>query len=114
MAAGTFTNNYGQTLNTADSSCSSVKQAGNVYLGSAWQASTCSADPVVVGTSVTFTSPTYGLNLQWVVTAITATPPVSTSSVCTTDLMCQYPIQDLVFIATCVFAFLFGFNGGKA
>jgi hypothetical protein len=114
MAAGTFTNNYGQTLNAADSSCASIKQAGNVYLGNAWQATTCSADPVIVGTTVNFTSPTYGLNLQWTVTAITATPSAASSATCTGELMCQYPMQDLIFVASCIFAFLFGFGHGKA
>lgn len=114
MAAGTFTNNFSQTLNVVDSSCAAVKQAGSLYLGSAWQATTCSVDPVTVGATVNFTSPAYGFNLHWTVTAMTATPPTSSSAICNSDLMCQYPVQDLIFVATCVFAFLFGFGSGKA
>jgi hypothetical protein len=114
MAAGTFTNNFSQTLNVSDSSCASVKQASNLYLGSAWQATTCSSDPVVVGTSLNFTSPAYGFNLQWTVTAITATPPSTSSAICNSDLMCQYPVQDLIFVASCVFALFFGFSNGKS
>jgi hypothetical protein len=115
MAAGTFTNNYNQTISVGDNTCALVKQASVSQLGTGWQANSCSTDPVVAGTTLYFFNPLYNINLTWTVTAITATSSVpALATNCTSDLMCLYPVQDILFIATCVFAMLFGFSTGKS
>lgn len=72
MASGTVTNNQGQTWPTNSNSCADVKAAftaANASLGYPnYTAVSCTADPVVVGTSVSFTP-----SGVWTVQAITAT-----------------------------------------
>lgn len=72
MAAGTVSDQAGRAWSTNSNSCADVKTAftaANAQLGyPSYSAVSCTADPVVVGTSVSF-SPS-GV---WTVSAITAT-----------------------------------------
>lgn len=78
MASGTVSDPQGRAWPAASNSCADVKAAftqAHVSLGyPSYSAVSCSADPVKVGTTVTF-SPTG----SWTVSAITATATETTS-----------------------------------
>ena len=89
--AGLLTSSTGNTLNgLTDSSCSAVKAASQSY-GYGFTVTACSSDPVVVGTTLTWYSSSFG-SATWNVATITATPPITTSTA-----TCLAPPIDYVY-----------------
>lgn len=76
MASGTVSDPQGRSWPAASNSCADVKAAftqAHAQLGyPSYSASSCSSDPIAVGTVVTFTP-----SGQWTVSAITATATAS-------------------------------------
>jgi hypothetical protein len=79
MTAGVLTTTFGLTLPVADNTCATVKAAATAhYAGLGYtgiSAQTCSTNPVVASTTISF-----GGNSSWTVTSITATSPTTTTA----------------------------------
>lgn len=84
MAAGVLVDNFGRSLPVNDNSCATVKAATDVFHAGTWFANTCSTDPVIANTKITFTSSSGQAGL-WKVVSITATPSVLPSTTSTTQ-----------------------------
>lgn len=92
--AGTITSGS-NVLNVIDNSCKAA-QAASVGWAGQYTITSCSSDPIVVGTTLVWTSPIYYGSHSWIVTSITATAgsTTPTTSTTTNSTACIYEPLD--------------------
>ena len=107
MATVTF---QSQVVNVADLSCATVRPALTTAMNwSGYTATSCSASPVVAGTSVTFTNQ-YGTLYSQPITAISGASTSTGSTSCPADAPFDYTyasgIWSLAFTSVLMFYFI--------
>lgn len=110
MSSGIVADTCRSSAQVLSNSCADVRSGLNSYLaasGNGFTTVSCSADPVVVGTSISYVH-TSGFFTTCSVSSITATSDSSSSSSFNSDAI----VVTLMVIGV-FFAFVYGYSSGK-